>query len=150
MRLNPNHNKASLYWKIAEKYKMEDILRRNPNITIQGEQGDTKVQGNKYKITEPTLWVFDVYDHVAKKHFGFIEMQEFCDKWGLQTVPFVTEKRLGDIGSTVQELVQFSRGKSLINKDVHREGVVIRCVRDGKKILSFKVINPDFLLKYED
>lgn len=44
------NNKNSLYWKIAKKYNLEQILRENPTLTIQGEQGDTKVQGNKYGI----------------------------------------------------------------------------------------------------
>ena len=33
--------------------------------------------------------------------------------------------------------------------NIPREGVVVRCIEDGKKVLSFKVINPNFLLKYD-
>ena len=57
--------------------------------------------------------------------------------------------KLSDLGSTVQELVEFSKGKSAINPKVEREGIVVRCIENGKKLLSFKVINPNFLLKYE-
>jgi len=41
------NDKNNLYWKIAKKYNLEQILKENPTLTIQGEQGDTKVQGNK-------------------------------------------------------------------------------------------------------
>lgn len=43
-------------------------------------------------------------------------------------------------------MVEYSKGKSLINPDILREGIV---VRNYEKNISFKVINPEFLLKYE-
>ena len=86
-------------------------------------------------------------------------MIEFCNKYNLLTVPILATDigynkdllrkiKLSDIGSTVQELVEFSKGKSVINPDVEREGIVVRCIENGQKLLSFKVISPDFLLKY--
>jgi len=145
-----NNDKNSLYWKIAKKYNIEQILRENPTLTIQGEQGDTKVQGNKYNIKSECLWVFNVIDHEKNYCFNDIEILEFCNKYNLQTVPLLKNKIiLSDLGSTVQELVEFSKGKSVL-ADIPREGVVVRCIENGKKILSFKAINPDFLLKYEN
>jgi hypothetical protein len=150
-----NNNKDSLYWKIAKKYNLEQILKENPTLTIQGEQGDTKVQGNKYGITEPTMWVFNVMNHEKNYHYNYDELVDFCWKNGLTPVRLIQlhpEKftcKLSELGSTVQELVEFSKGKSVINHNVEREGVVVRCIENGKKLLSFKVINPNFLLKYE-
>ncbi len=46
------------------------------------------------------------------------------------------------------EIVERAKGKSLI-ADIPREGIVVRCIDNGQKILSFKALNPDFLLKYE-
>jgi len=150
------NDKNGLYWKIAEKYNIEQILRENPTLTIQGEQGDTKVQGNKYGIKEPTMWVFNIKDHKKNYHFDYDEMEDFCRKYKLQVVPFIEHPRgyesnylFKDFGSTVQDLVEFSKGKSIINPNIEREGIVIRCIENGKKIFSFKVINPDFLLKYD-
>lgn len=144
------NDKNSLYWKIAKKYNIETILKYNPNLTIQGEQGDQKVQGNKYGISEPTLWVFNIINHVTGQYFDLKEMRDFCEKWGLQTVPPIGFYKLSELGSSVPELVQFSKGKSVINNSVHREGIVVRSIVNGKKQLSFKVINPDFLLKYDE
>ena len=139
-----------MYWKIAKKFNLEKVLSDNPTITIQGEQGDTKVQGNKYGIKESNMWVFNVIDHKDNYHYDYEEMDNFCYYNGLNHVPLIKVCKLSELGSTVQEIVEFSKGKSLINPNVMREGIVVRCVENGKKILSFKVINPDFLLKFSD
>lgn len=146
------NNKSSLYWQIAKKYNIEQILRENPTLTIQGEQGDTKVQGNKYGIKEPTMWVFNIIDHERNYHYNYREMFEFCQKFNLEIVPYIGLEQssviLSELGSTVQEIVEFSKGKSVL-ADIPREGIVIRCIENGQKLLSFKVVNPDFLLKYD-
>lgn len=144
-----NNDKNSLYWKIAEKYNIEQILKRNPTLTIQGEQGDTKVQGNKYGITEPTMWVFNIIDHEKNYHYKWAEITNFCELYGLNYVPLVNICKLSDLGSTVQELVEFSKGKSVL-ANIQREGIVVRCIENGQKLLSFKVINPEFLLEEKD
>jgi len=150
-----NNNKDSLYWKIAKKYNLEQILEENPTLTIQGEQGDTKVQCNKYGIKEPTMWIFNIIDHEKNYHYNYTEIDNFCnDAYDdgincLRPVPLLGKYKLSELGSTVQELVEFSKGKSVINPKIEREGIVVRCIENGKKVLSFKVINPNFLLKYE-
>jgi hypothetical protein len=143
-----NEDKNSLYWKIAKKYGIEDILKQNPNLTIQGEQGDTKVQGNKYGITEIKLWVFNVIDHEKGYHFNYDEMKSFCDKYNMSCVPLLKKCKLKDLGQSVEDLIKYSQDTSLF-APIEREGVVIRCVENGQKLISFKVINPKFLLKYE-
>jgi hypothetical protein len=150
-----NNDKQSLYWKIAKKYNIEQILRKNPTLTIQGEQGNTNVQSNKYGITGPTLWVFNIIDHEKNYHYNYKEMKIFCAKNNLPTVPLLHGEDvtyhdfpLNELGSTVQELVEFAKGKSTI-ADIQREGIVVRCIENGKKLMSFKVMNPNFLLKYE-
>lgn len=142
------NDKNSLYWKIAKKLKIDELLLSN-NLTIQGELGDMKVQGNKYGISEMKLWVFNVINHSTKYQFNYDEMKKFCDDNGLTTVPLVKKCKLSEIGTTVNDFVEFSKGKSVL-ANIPREGVVIRCVEDGKVIFSFKSINPDFLLAYKD
>ncbi len=144
-----NNDKNSLYWKIAEKYNIKQILKENPTLTIQGEQGDTNVQGNKYGIKEPTMWVFNIIDHEKNYHYNYREMLYFCEKNRLQYVPRISSDYLKNYGSTVQELVEFSKGKSLL-ANIPREGIVVRCIENGKKLLSFKVINTDFLLHFNE
>lgn len=142
-------DKNSLYWKIANKYNIEKILRENPTLTIQGEQGGTNVQGNKYEILEPTLWVFNIIDHEKNYLYDYDEMFDFCHKYNLICVPFLEKCKLSNLGTTVHELIAYSNGMSTIKHNIPREGIVVRSVKNGQKLLSFKVINPDFLLKYE-
>lgn len=143
--------KNSLYWSIAKKYNIERILKENPTLTIQGEQGDTKVQGNKYGITEPTMWVFNIINHEKNYQYNWDEIKAFCSIYDLKCVPEISSNiKLSSLGSTVQDLVELSKGKSILNDSIEREGIVIRCVENGQKLLSFKVINPNFLLKYEN
>lgn len=140
----------SLYWKIAKKYDIERILREEYEatgltLTIQGEQGDISVQKNKYGIKEPRLWVFNIIDNKNDKHFDLSDMQYFCEETGLEFVP-VLDKSF-KLKSTVAEMVEYSKGKSVINSNTIREGIVVRNIEDGKKI-SFKIINPEFDLKH--
>jgi len=141
-----NSNKNSLYWRIAKKYKLDEITKKYPKIIIQGEQGDIGVQGNKYGITEPTLWVFNVIKDGV--FLNETQMKIFCDEHNLQTVPYLGNVKLGDFKS-VDDIIKFVEGKSKINSKIEREGIVFRYITNGKKQLSFKVINNKFLLKHE-
>jgi hypothetical protein len=55
----------------------------------------------------------------------------------------------------VDELIQLSEGVSVLNPKVQREGIVLRpnveeFDEDLGGRLSFKAINPQFLLKYDE
>lgn len=95
------------------------------------------------------MWVFNIIMPDGRQ-LNYREMQIFCIEHGLECVPFVCQCHLSVIGSTVKEVVEFSKGVSQVYEGTMREGVVIRCIEDGKKVISFKAINPDFLLKYEN
>ncbi len=80
------------------------------------------------------------------------EMLAFLGEAGLESVP-----QLGTLvlNHTVDELVAFSEGTSVLNPKVQREGVVLRPLaeeydEDIGGRLSFKAINPKFLLKYDE
>lgn len=79
-------------------------------------------------------------------------MPEVVSAIGLEPVP-----QLGSIvlNHTLDELVAFSEGASQLNPEVQREGVVLRPLveeydGDVGGRLSFKAINPRFLLKYDE
>ena len=96
------------------------------------------------------MWVFNIINHITKQQFDYNEMVDFCIVNGLDYVPFLKRCKLSELGTTVEEIVNYSKGKSVINPRIQREGVVIRCIENGQKLLSFKCINPEFLLKYQD
>lgn len=139
----------SLYWKVARLYGIEWILKSQKNeMIIQGEQGGPGVQDNKYGFSSPFLFVFNIIEirNNSEYHYNYHEMEEFCKKCNLLPVPFIGDLELSD---SVDNMIEFSKGKSVLNKKINKEGVVIRYTKNGDKKVSFKVVNPDFLLKYE-
>ena len=79
-------------------------------------------------------------------------MLELLAEMELESVP-----QLGTLvlNHTVDELVAFSEGTSVLNPKVQREGIVLRPLveeydEDLGGRLSFKAINPKFLLKYDE
>ncbi len=76
---------------------MEEILKENPTLTIQGEQGNTKIQGNKYNIKEPKMWIFNIIDHEKNYHYNRIEMESFCNKYNLDLVPLICNCKLSEL-----------------------------------------------------
>ena len=67
----------------------------------------------------------------------------------MKTGPIVDEIVLNH---TVDELVQMSIAKSVLNDSTYREGIVCRPINESSDIdvdrASFKVINPEFLLQW--
>lgn len=111
-------------------------------IAIQGECIGPKIQGNKYGVRFPEFYAFNV----ITPH-GRMNSIHAAKLLGLHDISFVpilhTNYVLPD---TVEEMVAYAHGTSVL-ADTLREGVVIRST-DGKK--SFKVVDPEFLLKHNE
>jgi len=141
------------FWKVARELDLENKLRSlNRNIALQGELLGPGVQGNKYKLEKLGYYVFNVFDIDTGLHFNYDDFVKMIIYLQLQPVPLVDDSFI--LPNTIDELVQYSKGKSAMNKDSHREGIVLRPLigeydEDLRGRLSFKCINPDFLLKYD-
>ena len=137
----------SSYWKIARKYDIENVLKKlvgeYQTIVLQGEICGDGIQGNKYHISGYDLFAFNLIypDHKCTT----AEIKEALAPFGIKSVPIVEEGKV--LPETIAELVEYSKGKSVVRKEQKREGVVMRNVQSG---ISFKVINPDFLLAEKD
>lgn len=138
---------SSSYWTIARKYNIENVLKQligdYQTIVLQGEICGNGIQGNKYHISDYDLLVFNLIypDHKCCTE----EIAVLVEPFGLKTVPIVDCDKT--LPSTIKELVEYSKGKSTVRKEQNREGVVMR---NAQKNISFKVINPDFLLAEKD
>ena len=140
------------YWDCARKYKLEEVLRRNKNLAIQGEIYGPKISGNRLNVNELLFAVFNVSDMHTKHVFGLEELQEFCKANELPMVPLVEE---GDsFNYTLEELLEKSKG-TYPNTQLPREGLVwrLKCmdsIEAGKYMVrpSFKVINDDYLVHW--
>ena len=141
----------SNYWAMATKYDLEAKLKAyNKEILIQGEICGPSIQKNKYGLKELKFFVFNVCDLKTNTWYSRDNAKLICDKLGLEMVPLLGCGKLKDNFATVPECVQFSKGKSLLANRA-REGIVVRQMNNSEgKGLSFKVINPDFLLGLDE
>ena len=139
---------GSSYWKVSDRYNIEDALlkiARTYNlewVAIQGECVGPGIQGNKYKLTEPDLYVFNF---VTSDHGRWPsgDGKRIAGEAGLKWVPIVG---LGSIPRTMEKMLEIAHGPSQIGNTI-REGLVCRSL-DGKH--SFKAVDPEFLLKYHE
>ncbi len=126
--------------------------RLGHDVAIQGEVIGPAVQRNKYALAALSLRVFNVLDVGEYRLLDQPAQLAEIARLGLEPVP--------DLGTlvldhSVDDLVAFAEGKSVLNPKVEREGVVLRPFAEehdetiGGR-LSFKAINPRFLLKYDE
>lgn len=137
----------SSYWTIARKYNIENVLKQligeHETIVLQGEICGNGIQGNKYHISDYDLFVFNLI--FPDRKCTTAEIAELIKPFGLKSVPIVDEDMT--LPDTIAELVEYSKGRSVVRKEQKREGVVVRNTQNN---ISFKVINPDFLLAEKD
>jgi hypothetical protein len=74
-------------------------------------------------------------------------MRDFLDKINvdgkpLELVPIISEDY--QLPETIDEILNQAEGKSILNNQTEREGIVIR---NRNKTVSFKAISNNFLLK---
>jgi RNA ligase (TIGR02306 family) len=144
------------YWEVARKLNIENRLRNfGKNIAIQGEICGPGIQKNKYALSEFKLFVYHVFDINSYRYFDHEELMKFCKNMSFDMVPEVEVNfNLAEKLPTVEAAVSFSNAKSLLNPLSMREGIVIKSMVESTDPelgrLSFKVINPYFLLKHEE
>lgn len=139
----------SCYWEVARRFQIEESLKalskafNFKRVVIQGEIIGNSIQGNKYKISGYDFYVFNIFLDGMK--LEPCKVKEVCKQFNLKVVPLLYKGYT--LPTTIQELVEFSKGKSKINTNTEREGLVIRNYDEN---ISFKVINPNFLLKNDE
>jgi RNA ligase (TIGR02306 family) len=144
--LDLKEDEANSFWKVARKFNIEDVMRRNSmlGMAIQGEMIGEGIQGNQYKV-QLDFYVYDMYNVHTGQYILPMQLKAACEKLGLKHVPILSE--IAEISSaTIQSLLQYAEGKSLLNGS-NREGVVFKSntVHDR----SFKIVSNSWLIKNE-
>lgn len=126
------------YWKMALKYKLEDLLPEG--YALQWETCGPGIQSNPMGLTEISAFAFSGYK--IDEH-RYLEMDEFlylCKDLGFPVAKVIIMKREFDPYG-----VEFL-GQGLYANKKPREGVVVRSQENilGGKPVSFKVINLDY------
>lgn len=137
----------SSYWKVSERYKIENVLHNMIGdrdwIAIQGECIAPNVQKNMYKVEEADLYVFNLIYPTGR--LGSVVAKSMMEQHGLKFVPILSEHYV--LPDTIEEALADATGKSVINPDSIREGVVCRSP-DGKR--SWKCVSPEYLVRNDE
>lgn len=149
--LDLKESEGNAYWSTARKLKLEEKLKKYYNdsgkkIVLQGELIGQGIQKNRYGLAELDFKVFNIL--LDGRYVCHDEMTAICLYFQLDTVPHLSTITLNH---TVDELVEMSKIVSKLNK-CHAEGLVFRSLVEDRDEelgrLSFKVINPEFLLAH--
>ena len=137
---------SSSYWKVSEKYQIEECLKKligkEDWVCVQGECLGPGIQKNKYQLKDYDFYAFNLV--YPNGRVGSVYAKEVCEKVGLKWVPIITDGYR--LPGTVDEILQYAHGPSALGNTM-REGIICR-TRDGKR--SFKAVDPQFLLKYNE
>lgn len=149
------------FWQIAREQKLEEKMKayceaHKMNIAIQGELIGNGVQKNPLQISGKKILFFNVFDIDRHTYLDYLDFRSACAEMNLETVPIVDENFI--LTNDIPSLVQYATAKSALNPNVWREGVIIRPMKEivdttarglenGR--LSFKIVNPEYILKYD-
>jgi tRNA-binding EMAP/Myf-like protein len=133
--------------KTSNKYKIEKLLKKYKkkykiNLAIQGEIVGPGIQKNIYKLNDLDMFIYKIINVKTGEAFDFLSMKEITEELGLKIVPFIEIKTLENFNS-IDEILEYSNGKSLLNNKVKREGIVWRSVKDQS--IGFKAKSPEYL-----
>ena len=140
------------FWKVARLMDVENKLRSlNGNYALQGELIGEGIQGNKLKLKGQTMRFFNAFDIDRFQYLQFEQFSELLNRLELPTVPVISTDY--ELSTDIESIIQMGTIKSRIYPETWAEGIVIRpLIEKNDQLLngrvSFKAINPEFLLKY--
>lgn len=139
-------------WKVARELDIESKMKSlGRNISFQGELVGESIQKNKLAIKGQTVRFFNIFDIDQYKYLDFEEFKSIIGDLGLETVPILDENFV--MINDIDKLVEMAMVKSVINDKAWIEGKVFRPLKETRDMdgrVSFKAINPEFLLKFKE
>ena len=148
------------FWKVAKEMKLEEKLRSmDGNFALQGELVGEGIQGNKLKIKGQTVFFFNIFDIDKHDFMSFENLKQTLKTLDLPFVPVLSENYI--LENDIQKIVERANVKTTLNPLAWAEGIVIRPLTEildreftneldfGGRI-TFKAINPEFLIKYSE
>jgi RNA ligase (TIGR02306 family) len=141
--LDLKETEGNSFWATARRDDIEGKMRavdEHWSFAIQGELIGPGIQGNIYKLSQPEFRVFDVYNIQSGAYLDPEDRRALIERMGLSHVPVLTTFMMA---IPVADLLTLAEGKSELNKDQEREGIVFKEVNGG---MSFKAISNSYLL----
>jgi len=137
-------------WRMANVLQLkEKMTKHGKNIALQGELVGAGINGNLYELSDHKLYFFTGYDIDKGRRMFFDELEWVLFGLDLQMVP-VLEKYgfvIPNESNIVDYMLKYAEGKSVLNMEVDREGVVVRGL---EREFSFKAISNTYLLGSKD
>lgn len=132
------------FWKLARSNGVEEKMKQLgcDNIAIQGEAIGPGIQGNHYELKQQEFHVFKMYGIQTGEYIPATVCFDLTKALGLLHVPVITTMSLS--GLSQEDVVKTADGKSALNPNKLREGIVFRNV-DGQE--HFKAVSNDYLMK---
>lgn len=141
--LELKETETNTFWVVARKLDLENKLRAiGQDLALQGELVGPGIQGNPYKLKEPTVYFFNAFDITEQRRIGLKEIKQLMQDLGTEIVPLLDQEF--ELPYELEDLLELADGKSYITPEAQREGLVIRSL---DSVVSFKVISNVFLLK---
>lgn len=140
---------TNVYIEMAEKYNIEKILESiltdDPTldwVTLQGETYGAGIQKRDYGLKEHR---FAGFNFITSKEgrWDSVRAAKFITQYNIPWVPILDENYI--LPDTIEELRAFSHSEGSRIDGVIKEGIVFRS-QDGS--MSFKCVDPEFLMKY--
>ena len=140
---------GNVYLEMAEKYNMEDVLKKlldiRPSaewVAVQAETFGQGVQKRDYGMKDHEIRAFNLlYSDYGR--VGTLRMRDTLEPLGVPVVPIISEGM--QLPATLDELRAFVHSAPSAIDGKIKEGIVFRTF-DGKD--SFKCVDPEFLCKY--
>jgi len=138
------------FWKFARQNFLEEKLGViGRNLGLQGEIIGEGIQKNKYKLKGQTIRFFRMFDIDKYEFLSYDEMIKIISELKLETVPILDWNYI--LPNNVDEILAYAQGKSVLNPQAEREGVVfVRHELKNQGRLSFKAISNKYLMKNEE
>ncbi|MBI1183818.1 RNA ligase (ATP) [bacterium] len=156
--LDLEETEENTLWQKARELHIEEKLKNmGGNFALQGEMAGEGIQGNKLKMKGQTPFFFNLFDIDKYQYANYQTLKNALDAMELTMVPVIDENYV--LENDIRKLIEKATTKSTVNNKVWAEGIIIRPLHEtiepgvaGNKLhgnrLSFKVINPEFLIKY--
>lgn len=150
--LDLKEEEGNTFWSTARKNQIiKKIQESGLNLAIQGELIGPGIQGNKYNLTEYQFHVFDIFDIDEQTYLLPEARRNFCNNLGITHVPVIGTNLTFNFhekeSSPIDFLLQNAEGKSKLNPNTEREGLVFKSVTDNE--FSFKVVSNKWLQLFD-
>ena len=147
--LDLKEDESNSFWKVANRYNLRERLKGR-ELAFQGELVGEGIQANPYRLKDQDFYVYNIYDITRRMYLSpedrlGLLARDFPD---VKTVPLIA--RHFELPATLGELLGFVQGKSALNPQKEREGLVFKEEGESINHFSFKGISNSYLLKQKD